>query len=588
MSESIIERVDEIPIIFHKVKEMGIQERIDRFWKPHGNWQGLSYGQLAVLFITYMIHSVNHRLSGMEGWMAQHQYLLEQLTGWTVTPKEATDDRLGLLVEVLGSDLERMIAYQIEQGAGMIQAYALPTEVARFDLTSVNVYHAPENVAAGGILEFGHSKNHRPDLLQFKQSLGTLDPAGVPLVTMTLKGSGADDPQYVPAWQQLSATIGHPDFIVVGDCKMGALETRLKIARDGGVYLCPLPMTGAVPHDLAEWVNQVPEPLEDIYITGKKDREPRRIGYGFEVARRMTGQDDRGEFEGSERWLVIHSERHAKQQQARFLKRLERAEKAVKAAVAKGAESVVEWQARLDKILKEQGVGEFLTAQAQEKIHTEKRYLRSGRPTANTPYRWETSSELTCRVERQAAAIAAHQKLMGWRIYVTNAAQTRMTLQQSVRYYRDEYLVERGFHRFKGGSLPVLPLFVRIDERIKGLLFLLFMALQILTLMDFVASRELAKTGEKIAGLVPGNPKIAVARPTAERLLAAFEGIHLSVEKKGNTITGYVVEKLSPLQEKILTLLQIPKEIYHLSFSKVQIENDNDLVENDVGLAMAA
>lgn len=48
------------------------------------------------------------------------------------------------------------------------------------------------------------------------------------------------------------------------------------------------------------------------------------------------------------------------------------------------------------------------------------------------------------------------------------------------------------------------------------------------------------------------------------------------------------MEKLGPLQEKILTLLQIPKEIYHLSFSKVQIENDNDLVENDVGLAMAA
>jgi hypothetical protein len=132
-------------------------------------------------------------------------------------------------------------------------------------------------------------------------------------------------------------------------------------------------------------VNQVPEPLEDIYITGKKDREPRRIGYGFEVARRMTGQDDRGEFEWSERWLVIHSERHAKQQQARFLKRLERAEKAVKAAVAKGAESVVEWQARLDKILKEQGVGEFLTAQAQEKIHTEKRYFRTVRPGTAPP-----------------------------------------------------------------------------------------------------------------------------------------------------------------------------------------------------------
>jgi transposase len=361
MSESSIERVDEIPIIFHKLKEIGIQERIDRFWQPHGNWKGLSYGRLAVLFIIYMIHSLNHRLSGMEGWIAQHQHLLEQLTGWTITPKEATDDRLGLLIEVLGSDLEPMIRYQIEQGAGMIQAYALPTEVARFDLTAVNVYHAPEKVAEGGILEFGHSKNHRPDLLQFKQSLGTLDPAGVPLVTMTLKGSGADDPQYVPAWQQMSATIGHADFLLVGDCKMGALETRLKIAREGGVYLCPLPMTGQVPQYLAEWVNQLPDELETIYLTGKKDPEPRRIGHGFEVAQQMIGQDDRGEWEWSERWLVIHSERHAKQQNASFLKRLERAEKAVKTAVAKGAESVVEWQARLDKILKEHGVSGFLT-----------------------------------------------------------------------------------------------------------------------------------------------------------------------------------------------------------------------------------
>lgn len=588
MSESSIERIDEIPIIFHKLKEMGIQERIDRFWQPHGNWKGLSYGQLAVLFILYMIHSLNHRLSGMEGWIAQHQHLLEQLTGWTITPKEATDDRLGLLIEVLGRDFEQIIRYQIEQGAGMIQAYALPTEVARFDLTSVNVYHAPEKVAEGGILEFGHSKNHRPDLLQFKQSLGTLDPAGVPVLTMTLKGSGADDPQYFPAWQQMSATIGHADFLLVGDCKMGALETRLKIARAGGVYLCPLPLTGQVPHHLAEWVKQLPDGREDIYLTGKKDHEPRRIGYGFEVAQRMSGQDDQGEWEWSERWLVIYSERHAKQQNASFLRRLEKAEKAVKASAAKSTESVADWQARLNKILKEQGVSKFLTVQVQEKIHTEKRYLRSGRPTATTPCRWETYSDLTARVERQVVAIDAHQQRMGWRIYVTNAAKTRMTLQQSVQYYRDEYLVERGFHRFKGGSLPVLPLFVRIDERIKGLVFLLFMALQILTLMDFVASRELAKTGEKIAGLVPGNPKMAVARPTAERLLAAFEGIHLFIEKKGDIITGCVVEKLSPLQEKILTLLQIPKEIYNLSFSKVQIENDNDLVENDVGFAMAA
>jgi hypothetical protein len=38
--------------------------------------------------------------------------------------------------------------------------------------------------------------------------------------------------------------------------------------------------------------------------------------------------------------------------------------------------------------------------------------------------------------------------------------------------------------------------------------------------MEFVVRRELAENQEKLAGLVPGNPKMATARPTAERLLS--------------------------------------------------------------------
>ena len=231
----------------------------------------------------------------------------------------------------------------------------------------------------------------------------------------------------------------------------------------------------------------------------------------------MTGQDEHGEFQGSERWLVIRGERHAKKQPMGFLKCLENAEKAVKSSIAKGTESAADGETCLKKTLEEQEVSQFITVQGQETTHRVKPYWRPGRPTADTPYRWEVDSELSCRVERQMAAIEAHHQRMGWRIYVTNADQSRMTLQQSAQYYRDEYTVERGFHRFKQGSLPVLPLFVRSDERIKGLVFLLFIGLQVLTLIDFVARRELEKTGKKIAGLIPGNPKMAVARPTAER-----------------------------------------------------------------------
>jgi len=104
-----------------------------------------------------------------------------------------------------------------------------------------------------------------------------------------------------------------------------------------------------------------------------------------------------------------------------------------------------------------------------------------------------------------------------------------MTLEQSVQYYRDEWLVERSFHRFKGGSLPILPLFLRLEERIKGLMMLLTIALQVLTLIEFVIQRELVDDCETVSGLVPGNPSMKTPRPTTERIFNKFKKLHLVI-----------------------------------------------------------
>jgi transposase len=75
------------------------------------------------------------------------------------------------------------------------------------------------------------------------------------------------------------------------------------------------------------------------------------------------------------------------------------------------------------------------------------------------------------------------QHLAGWRIYVTNVQGKQMSLEQAIAYYRDEWLAERGFHRFKRGSNPALPLWVRLPERITGLMLQLMLALQALALL---------------------------------------------------------------------------------------------------------
>lgn len=70
MIEKRIERVDNIPLILHWLLKMRINEIVDSVFSPHGNWQGLSYGKLAVIFLTYIVHSLNHHLSGVESWVS--------------------------------------------------------------------------------------------------------------------------------------------------------------------------------------------------------------------------------------------------------------------------------------------------------------------------------------------------------------------------------------------------------------------------------------------------------------------------------------------------------------------------------------
>ena len=153
-------------------------------------------------------------------------------------------------------------------------------------------------------------------------------------------------------------------------------------------------------------------------------------------------------------------------------------------------------------------MADFLQVKVDDTITTVKRYLNPGRPGPNSPFTTETRSHFSLTIHRNETALATARQLAGWRIHVSNAPSQQMDLTESVRYYRDEWLVEHGFHRFKKGSLPALPLYLHLPDRIRGLMLLLLIALQALTLIDFVARRSLAQENSSIAGLVPGNPKM--------------------------------------------------------------------------------
>jgi hypothetical protein len=79
--------------------------------------------------------------------------------------------------------------------------------------------------------------------------------------------------------------------------------------------------------------------------------------------------------------------------------------------------------------------------------------------------------------------------------------------------------------------------------------------------MEIVVRRHLSQQGESLAGLYQGNPNRETDRPTATRLLKAFRHINrVQLRLKDQSIS--YLTPLSPLQRRILSLLELSESIY--------------------------
>lgn len=539
---------------------MQVDVIIDEVLGPaHGNWEGLSYGEVALVFVAYVLMCCTHFLSPMQAWASKHLVSLSQALNKPVREADFTDDRLGVVLSRLGDDATQSgEQLELKLGQHLVRAYELPTETVRIDMTTVSVYHHPET--EDGLMKFGRSKDHRPDLRQFKQVLGTLDPVGVPLATAIVSGEQADDPQYVPTWKRLVAVIGHADFLTVGDCKLASLANRAQIQAGDGFYMAPLPMTGNTPTELEAWILQPPSTPRAIRLPDQARREP-PIGQGFEVKVECTWQnpDTAETVIWMERRLVLQSEAHAQRQQAGLRDRLTKAETALRAL--KPAREQADLEKRTHALLTRYAVSDYLEVRYVEHVERQTRYIGGGRPGPNRVTHTVETQTWTVTPKRQQTAINRFNRLAGWRVYVTNTPVRRLSLAGAVNCYRQEWQPEHGFHRLKGGLLAITPLFLKDDNRIRGLVLLLGIALRALTLTEFVVRRGLATTGETLKGLYAGNPNRATGQPTAERLLKAFDDITLYRHASATTI-WYEVTELSPLQRRILQLMQVSESVF--------------------------
>jgi transposase len=557
------ERVDDIPLIIGLANKLHLAEVLDYHMETHGLQQGLNNGQLAVGWLAYILSQADHRKSAVRDWANGMPHTLAHLLGHPIREVECSDDRLGGVLYRLSDD-ETWDAIERSLWVATVTVYELELAGMRLDSTTSYGYH---QVTAEGVMQRGHSKDHRPDLPQLKLMAAAAEPSGHLIACDVHAGQCADDPLYTPLLQRVRGIVGRTGLLYAGDCKMAALATRAEIAAHHDFSLVPLPLTGETATQVEGWITAIVEGVQEATLLW--DRE-RLLGAGYELERPLHAMVGGAPVCWTERVQVVRSPTLAQRQQATLEKRLATAEEelwALTPTPGRGKRQIRDvdtLQTAMARVLERHDGAGLLTATWERYETTVTGYVGRGRSGPDRPTRTQVQVRYALTgVQRNEDAIAARRHRLGWRVQVTNAPVDRLPLPQAVRHYRGGWSLERDFHLVKDLPLGLSPVFVWKSEQIKGLTRLLTLALRLLTLLETQVRRGLEQTQEALAGLYEGSPTRTTERPTGTRILQAFARTQITLTHvRIGRRTFWYLTPLSPLHEQLLRHLHLPTSLY--------------------------
>jgi transposase len=336
-----------------------------------------------------------------------------------------------------------------------------------------------------------------PALRQVKLMAGALDPLGLPLATDVVSGEQTDDGLYIPIIDRIVAMLEKTGLLFVGDCQVG--------------------------DQTFEWIERVLVVRSFAHAEVLKKGLERRLATATTKLEALTPPRGRGRRQIEEEQILVE---------------------------------------RADAILKQHRVEDLLSYTFERQVEQQVKYVGRGRGAKDRPQQViERVRYQITAVVRDEAAIDALKQTFGWRAYVTDLPVEQLSLCDAVLTYREEWRIERGFHRLKSAPLSIAPLFVKRDDQVAGLTNLLSIAVRLLTLIEFVVRRGLQRENAQLVGLHKENPKKPTDKPTTERLLQAFSNITLTIIHFPDRVVRHVTP-LTPLQERILELLDLSPNIY--------------------------
>jgi len=192
-----------------------------------------------------------------------------------------------------------------------------------------------------------------------------------------------------------------------------------------------------------------------------------------------------GDVEWRERVLVVRSPMHANHQAAGLETRLRHAETPLRALTpprGRGKRQITDEATlveAIDLVLTAHRVEEWLSVVGDKQVEQTTPDVGRGRGSMSREQRViQNIRDHITHIARQEDTMAARRQRLGWKAFVTNAGHTRLSVQDAVLCYRNEYRVERLFNRLKS-RVHMAPLFVKLNEPIESLTYLLTLGVRV-------------------------------------------------------------------------------------------------------------
>jgi transposase len=581
LEEYEAEAIGAIPLVFGLLDHVELSKELNHHYPIHGNWQGGDKGIIVSVWLCYILTLKDHRLYTVESWFKRHHISLNLLLlgyGYTeLSWRDFTDDRLGSLLASFGiEDIWQVFMNSFSQK--LLKMYEIRIQHVELDATIAQQYRS---VIESGLLQMGHSKQHRRDLGQIKCMLSNAAEHNIPLMINTVSGNRADDGLYVPLIEQTRHIVGTEGILWQGDSKLGSLENRYEIAKHKDFYLTPASLVQISAKVLRGYVSEHKTNgglLEEVYLDKpvKKDlskpfvkedadkTEKVLIGTGFEIQVVLSHND----LEWTERRLIVRSESYSSAQIALFTKHLDKAltqlnalkERKKGKAVPKSAEELLK---KAENIVQKNNLAPFFTFKVITK--TSEKTIKGYKGLED---RTEQINVFELEIEQNQTLIEQNKEYLGYRVYLTNQNKEKLPIQKAVENYRKEYKIERRIRNLKQEVCALLPIYLQKDDKIVGLVNLLTLLLQIVSIAEYRIAQSLKeeeqKEQQKLGGLYAGQPKLTTAKPSIRKIIEALSPIIFIAILNNNLVVKKVITNQTQLTEKIIELLRLPRNPYEV------------------------